>query len=315
MRAGDIAAMRALDCAATGVDRTDMLCHLAGESAVTVLVDDGTGGLGGLGGLGGFGMLQEGRVGRIVGPVVAADADGATRILHGLIRHAASVGPPHALVIDCLRPSPLAAALRSLGFSPARELWRMCCPPWRYVVNLSVSSPRIPQGKTPGHGSNSFGLVLHTETASTSPPWRHVSGVPNAAPSPTRCNRVATLESRATSCRMPPVRKPFCRAIVEKPAAFRYQWAVSQPVKLSEELVLDARLTSAVAERSIAGQIEYWAQLGRAIEPLLQGAQALALRRDGAARPLSECLGGGQSAQAPQNRHSRFGCQAFRELL
>lgn len=66
---------------------------------------------------------------------------------------------------------------------------------------------------------------------------------------------------------------------------------MSQPVKLSDELVLDARLTSELAERSIAGQIEYWAQLGRAIEPLLQGAQALALRRAGAVKPLSECLG------------------------
>ena len=65
---------------------------------------------------------------------------------------------------------------------------------------------------------------------------------------------------------------------------------MSQPVKLSDELVLDARLTAEVAERSIAGQVEYWAQLGRAIEPLLQGAQALALRRAGAVKPLSECL-------------------------
>jgi hypothetical protein len=65
---------------------------------------------------------------------------------------------------------------------------------------------------------------------------------------------------------------------------------MSQPVKLSDELVLDARITAEVAERSIAGQIEYWAHLGRAIEPLLQGAQALALRRAGAVKPLSECL-------------------------
>jgi hypothetical protein len=65
---------------------------------------------------------------------------------------------------------------------------------------------------------------------------------------------------------------------------------MSQPVKLSDEIVLDARMTGEVAQRSIAGQIEFWAQLGRAIEPLLQGAQALALRRAGAVRPLSECL-------------------------
>ena len=65
---------------------------------------------------------------------------------------------------------------------------------------------------------------------------------------------------------------------------------MSQPVKLSDELVLDARLTAEAAERSIAGQIEFWAQLGRALEPLLEGTRALALRRAGAVRSLSECL-------------------------
>lgn len=65
---------------------------------------------------------------------------------------------------------------------------------------------------------------------------------------------------------------------------------MSQPVKLSDELVLDARLTAEIADRSIAGQVEHWAQLGRAIEPLLRGDQALALRRAGAQKPLSECL-------------------------
>ena len=74
---------------------------------------------------------------------------------------------------------------------------------------------------------------------------------------------------------------------------------MSQPVKLSDELVLDARLTSELAQRSIAGQIEYWAQLGRAIEPLLEGAQALALRRAGAVKPLSECLG---AVDSPEGR-------------
>ncbi len=74
---------------------------------------------------------------------------------------------------------------------------------------------------------------------------------------------------------------------------------MSQPVKLSDELVLDARLTSKLAERSIAGQIEYWAQLGRAIEPILQGSRALALRRAGAVQPLSECL---QSVDSNEGR-------------
>jgi hypothetical protein len=64
---------------------------------------------------------------------------------------------------------------------------------------------------------------------------------------------------------------------------------MGQPVKISDELLLDARLTAELSERSIAGQIEFWAQLGRAIEPLLEGSRALALRRSGAVVPLSQC--------------------------
>lgn len=80
---------------------------------------------------------------------------------------------------------------------------------------------------------------------------------------------------------------------------------MSQPVKLSDVLVLDARLTGEIAERSIAGQIEYWANLGRAIEPLLQGTQALALCKKAAARPLSECLETVDTAKG-QNRLSKY---------
>ena len=61
-------------------------------------------------------------------------------------------------------------------------------------------------------------------------------------------------------------------------------------MKLSDALVLDARLAGEVLERSIAGQVEFWARLGRAVESLLQGGQALALCRSAAARPLSACL-------------------------
>jgi len=59
---------------------------------------------------------------------------------------------------------------------------------------------------------------------------------------------------------------------------------------MSDELLLDARLTAEMAHRSISGQIEFWAQLGRAIEPLLEGAQALALRNAGKSVPLSQCF-------------------------
>lgn len=65
---------------------------------------------------------------------------------------------------------------------------------------------------------------------------------------------------------------------------------MGQPVKLSDGLVLDARLAGEVAERSIAGQIEFWAAIGRAVEPVLRTERALELKQKGKARPLSECL-------------------------
>jgi hypothetical protein len=74
---------------------------------------------------------------------------------------------------------------------------------------------------------------------------------------------------------------------------------MSQPLKVSDALVLDARLASETVERSIAGQIEFWARLGRAIEPLLQGTQVVALCRDAAAKPLSDCLG---TVDSPEGR-------------
>jgi hypothetical protein len=46
---------------------------------------------------------------------------------------------------------------------------------------------------------------------------------------------------------------------------------------MSDALVLDARLMGEVSQRSIAGQIEFWARLGRAVETLLRGDQLLAL--------------------------------------
>ena len=74
---------------------------------------------------------------------------------------------------------------------------------------------------------------------------------------------------------------------------------MSQPVKLSDGLVLDARLAGGAADRSIAGQVEFWARIGRAVEPLLQGDQVLALCRNAAAHPLSDCLA---SVDSPEGR-------------
>lgn len=74
---------------------------------------------------------------------------------------------------------------------------------------------------------------------------------------------------------------------------------MSQPVKVSDALLLDARLMGEATQRSIAGQIEFWARLGRAVETLLRGDQVLALSKAGKARPLWACLG---SVQSPEGR-------------
>jgi hypothetical protein len=72
---------------------------------------------------------------------------------------------------------------------------------------------------------------------------------------------------------------------------------MSQPVKVSDALLLDARLMGETTQRSIAGQIEFWARLGRAIETLLRGDQMLALCKAGKAKPLSGCLQSVDSAE------------------
>ena len=80
---------------------------------------------------------------------------------------------------------------------------------------------------------------------------------------------------------------------------------MNHPVKLSAALVLDARLTGQAVRRSIAGQIEFWANVGRAIEPLLQGTVALALCRAGKACPLSDALESVDSAEG-RERLSKY---------
>ena len=86
---------------------------------------------------------------------------------------------------------------------------------------------------------------------------------------------------------------------------------MSQAVKLSSELVLEARLTAKLAERSIAGQIEFWAQLGKSLEPLLRGDRVMALRRAGEARPLSEAIASVDSATGRERSSSYLKTRPF----
>jgi hypothetical protein len=75
--------------------------------------------------------------------------------------------------------------------------------------------------------------------------------------------------------------------------------------------VLDARLTSELAERSIAGQIEFWARLGRAVEPLLSGRETLALRKSGDVTPLSKMLATVDTPQGRRRVAEFLGTQPF----
>jgi hypothetical protein len=78
---------------------------------------------------------------------------------------------------------------------------------------------------------------------------------------------------------------------------------MSQPVKVSDALMLDARVAGEIVERSMAGQIEFWAKIGRALEPLLRGDHVLALCRAGSIKPLSERL---ESVDSPAGRRRVF---------
>jgi hypothetical protein len=56
---------------------------------------------------------------------------------------------------------------------------------------------------------------------------------------------------------------------------------MGQPVKLSDALVMEARIAGEAMQRSIAGQVEFWARLGRGMDMLLTGQQARALGQVG----------------------------------
>lgn len=61
---------------------------------------------------------------------------------------------------------------------------------------------------------------------------------------------------------------------------------MSDSIVLSDELLSDAEAAGQATARTPSEQIERWARLGRAVEPLLAGG----LNSDEPARPVSECL-------------------------
>jgi len=81
---------------------------------------------------------------------------------------------------------------------------------------------------------------------------------------------------------------------------------MGQPVKLSDELVDDARAVVPFSQRSIAGQIEFWAGLGKSIEPLLRGDRSMSLRKSGSERPLSEAIAEVGTAEGQKRLEAYF---------
>lgn len=79
---------------------------------------------------------------------------------------------------------------------------------------------------------------------------------------------------------------------------------MGQPVKLSDQLVDDARAVVPFSQRSIAGQIEFWAGLGKSIEPLLRGDRAISLQMAGGERPLSQLLAEVETAKGRKRLES-----------
>jgi hypothetical protein len=54
---------------------------------------------------------------------------------------------------------------------------------------------------------------------------------------------------------------------------------MGMPVKLSDNLVRDAREEAKAADRSVPSQIEHWARLGRTVESVLRYDDVVALKR------------------------------------
>jgi len=86
---------------------------------------------------------------------------------------------------------------------------------------------------------------------------------------------------------------------LEERVAFCYHREMPQPVKLSDALVLEARLAAESRQRSIAGQVEYWASLGRSMEDLLDGATQRRLLQRGGTQSLSYLL---DTVEKPEGR-------------
>jgi GNAT superfamily N-acetyltransferase len=109
----DPAKLAALDEAATGMDRRELIGALLDAGTGVVLDNDGT--------ATGFAILRRFGMGQVIGPVVAPDAAGA----RALIGHFLAANPGQFMRIDVTEHSGFAPWLRKLGLADAGGAIRM----------------------------------------------------------------------------------------------------------------------------------------------------------------------------------------------
>lgn len=77
---------------------------------------------------------------------------------------------------------------------------------------------------------------------------------------------------------------------MDSPVAECYLTSMGLPIKISEALALAARTEAEVFERSIASQVEHWAQIGRAVEQVLGHDQVAALKQQAGMPELADAM-------------------------
>jgi hypothetical protein len=86
---------------------------------------------------------------------------------------------------------------------------------------------------------------------------------------------------------------------------------MSQPVKLSDALVMEARIEGEAMERSIAGQVEFWARIGKSVEGLLTGQQMRVIGREASSEAVLKRLDTVDSVEGRQRVKDYLASQPY----
>lgn len=86
-------------------------------------------------------------------------------------------------------------------------------------------------------------------------------------------------------------------------------------IKVAPDLAAAARLAAGESDRSVAGQLEHWAKLGRGVEKVLPTHVAAALKRCGAGLSAEEESSAGQRALEALNAVRAMTPDALRSMI